>query len=216
VFESNSSKPSQLTRNAGAQFSSEYTALLDKLQIPNALEFFTVFYWAIDLDLGQSASQNIFLESSLLTPATHVFHDNVFINDVFQDTPLSDGTIPPSSYQLVGAESDPLAQTDAFISVNYQCWRYTGKPIFLAIIDVVVPSVVLLALICLIFYALWAICFRRSKSSIPTRHSNSRLLPRRRKSTIFTTISPSSRYFRPKFPSSPLPLRRPSPHSTPK
>jgi len=96
---------------------------------------------------------------------------------VFQDTPLSDGTIPPSSYQLVGAESDPLAQTNAFISVNYQCWKYKGKPIFLAIIDVVVPSVLLLALICLIFYALWAICFRRSKSNYTPVRERARFSP---------------------------------------
>jgi hypothetical protein len=158
VFESNSSRPTSFTSPNSTNFSPEEVALLGKLQIPNVLQFFTSFYWAVQLDLGQSDPQNIFLDKSLLSSATRVFHNNDFIGNVYQNTPLTDNTIPGDGFPNAQGSVAPLSQTDAFIAVEYQCSRQTGKSALLALIDVIVPSVVLFVLICVILYALgWCI-----------------------------------------------------------
>jgi hypothetical protein len=154
VFESNSSRPTSFTSPNSTNFSPEQVTLLEKLQIPNVLQFFTTFYWSIQLDLGQSDQQNIFLDKTLLSSSTRVFHNKDFIGNVYQNTPLTDNTIPGDGFPNAQDSVTPLSQTDAFIAVDYQCSRQTGKPAVLALIDVIVPSVVLFCLICIILFAL--------------------------------------------------------------
>jgi hypothetical protein len=153
VFESNESTPKSFTRQPSAPFSAGQQQLLDQLKISNSsAEFLEAIYWAVNLDLGQNSSQNIFLNSDLLAESTDIFHDNAFINFTFQNTPLSDGKIPGNGYRSVENISAPLKQTPATLNVHYQCWRWVGKPGLLALIDVLVPTLVLFAFLLSLFY----------------------------------------------------------------
>jgi hypothetical protein len=147
---SNSSQAVSFVRQPLLQFSSDQLAALNNLQILNSSQnFFDAFYWAVNLDLGQFNPQNILTDPTLLLDATDVFHDNAFINDTFQQTPLSDGAIPGDAYRFLQNESDPLVQTPANILATYQCWKWVGKPSFAAFLDIIVPTLVLFILLCL-------------------------------------------------------------------
>jgi hypothetical protein len=164
VFESNESKPTSFTRQPSTPFSTGQKLLLDQLNIfHSSAEFFQALYWAVNLDLGQNSSQNIFLNSDLLADSTDIFHDNIFINVTFQDTPMSDGKIPGDGYRSVKGISEPLTETRATLDVPYQCWTWVGKPGLLALIDVLVPTLVVFALFILIFYLISKYCFRRMR-----------------------------------------------------
>lgn len=153
IFESNESTPKSFTRQPSAPFSAGQQQLLDQLQISNSsAEFLEAIYWAVNLDLGQNSSQNIFLHSDLLAESTDIFHDNVFINFTFQNTPLSDGRIPGNGYRSVENISEPLTQTPATLNIHYQCWRWVGKPGLLALIDVLVPTLVLFTFFLSLFF----------------------------------------------------------------
>jgi hypothetical protein len=156
---SNSSRPTAFSRPPSTPFTEAHQSVLNQLQISNAsAEFFATLYWAINLDLGQFSSQNIFTNANLLADSTDIFHDNVFINDTFQDTPLSDGNIPGDGYRAFINSTLPPIQTAAYINAIYQCYKWIRKPFLLALIDIVVPSVVLLALILGIGYLLSLLC----------------------------------------------------------
>jgi hypothetical protein len=163
----NSSKPTSFTRQPSTAFSPPHLALLDKLQILNASgEFFDTVYWAINLDLGQNSSENIFTNPDLLSDATIIFHNNSFINFTFQQTPLSDGKIPGDGFQVGKDMNIPLKQTPANIDTTYQCWQWVRKPSLSALIDIVVPTLVLFAFICLTFYLIINLFFARKRPSI--------------------------------------------------
>lgn len=180
----NSSQPTSFTKLPSTAFSAEHVSILNKLQIFNASdEFFASFYWALNLDLGQFSSQNIFTDASLLSDATDIFHNNVFINFTYQETPLSDGKIPGNGYRSVKNLTAPLTQTPANLQATYQCWRYVRKPSLLALIDVIVPTFVLFALLLFAFYLCISPFVRRrpgTSSTDKTKTSN-------RWSSIFST-----------------------------
>lgn len=164
---SNSSQPTSFTRPPSTAFSTAHLDLLNELQIFNASEeFFTAVYWAVNLDLGQFSSQNIFTDPDLLSDATDIFHDNVFINFTFQETPLSDGRIPGDGYRSFKDVSVPLVQTPATIDTTYHCWQWIRKPALLALIDIIVPTIVLFVFICLTFYFVIGLLFARKRPSI--------------------------------------------------
>lgn len=154
IFLSNSTGSTSYTRPPSTSLSPEHATLLANLQISNFTQFFTSLYWAVNFDLGQSSPHNIFTNADLLSSATDVFHDNPFTNETFQDTPLGDDHIPADGYRAYREESVPLEQNrPAFVgNGKYLCWRRVKKPLFLGLIDVLVPSVVLLAFLCLVFY----------------------------------------------------------------
>jgi len=160
VFESNRSTPTSFTRQPSTPFSPGQEQLLRQLNIFNGSEeFFEAVYWAVNLDLGQNSSQNIFLNSDLLADSTDIFHNNTFINFTYQNTPLSDGRIPGDGYRSVKDISAPLVQTPATLDVPYQCWTWVRKPGLLAFIDVLVPTLVLFAFFTLILYMISKACF---------------------------------------------------------
>jgi hypothetical protein len=163
-FLSNSSKPISYTRQPSTSFSAPQLDQLDELQIPDFTEFLTSLYWAVNLDLGQFSPFNIFTNPDLLSAATEIFHDNAFINDTFQNTPLGSGVIPPDGYAAYMNDTDPVNQTSAFLSGQYDCYQWVRKPLLSALIDVVVPSVVLLVLICFLIYAAFLACFPYNRS----------------------------------------------------
>jgi hypothetical protein len=147
---SNSTTPENFTRQPLTDFSSQAVDALNELQLLNAsTEFFDSFYWAINLDMGQFSSDNIFTNSDLLDDATDVFHDNPFINFTFQETPLSDGEIPGDGYRYIKEAQVALVQTPAYIDARYLCWTWVGKPGLAAFIDVIVSTAVLFVLLCL-------------------------------------------------------------------
>jgi hypothetical protein len=122
-------------------------------------------YWAVNLDLGQFSPQNIFTDDVLLADATDIFHDNVFINFTYQETPLSDGRIPGDGYRSVKDLTAPLKQSPAIIDLTYQCWHWIRKPSLLALIDIIVPTFVLFVFFCLAFYLLISLLFARKNPS---------------------------------------------------
>ena len=137
---------------------------MQQLNVFNASEeFFEAVYWAVNLDLGQNSSQNIFLNSDLLADSTDIFHNNTFVNFTYQNTPLSDGRIPGDGYRSIKDISAPLVQTPATLDVSYQCWTWVRKPGLLAFIDVLVPTLVLFAFLALIFYMISTACFSRNR-----------------------------------------------------
>jgi hypothetical protein len=166
----NSSQPASFKRPPLTQFTSQHLAALNSLRITNSsAEFFDTLFWAINLDLGQFSTQNTFYNPNLLSAATDIFHDNIFINFTFQNTPLSDGKIPGDGYRSVASRTAKLAQTSANIDLSYQCWKWVRKPFLLALIDVIVPTAVLLALLC--FFVYFLICLfsmrKTSGTSLP-------------------------------------------------
>lgn len=165
---SNASQPTSFTRPSSTQFTPQHLAALNSLQIANAsAEFFDTLFWAINLDLGQFSSQNIFYNTNLLSDATDIFHDNLFINFTYQNTPLSDGRIPGDGYRSLEDQTAPLVQTPAKIDTTYQCWRWVRKPALLALIDVIVPTAVLLTLLCLLVYVFISLFYiRRTSGSL--------------------------------------------------
>jgi hypothetical protein len=154
----------------------------------SSAEFFQAIYWAVNLDLGQNSSQNIFLNSNLLAESTDIFHDNVFINFTFQNTPLSDGRIPGNGYRSVENISAPLTQTPATLNVHYQCWRRVGKPGLLALIDVLVPTLVLFALLIFLFYFVYKAWHGRNKPRNFRLHTQTNMKPQRGNSFWFHEI----------------------------
>lgn len=172
---SNQSTPISFARQPSQTFSVDQQALLDNLTITaGASQFLISYYWAINYDLGQINEQNIFGNSDLLADATDVFHNNSFILDTFQETPLSDGTIPGDGYRAVKDKTGPLTQTPAVFDETYFCWKWVPKPFLLRLIDVLVPTVVLFTLILLLLYLLFYCVFstkmfgkRDPRSSIP-------------------------------------------------
>jgi len=119
-------------------------------------ELLTAYYWALNYDLGQNSSQNIFGSPNLLADATDIFHNNPFINDVFQNTPLSDGRIPGDGYRDLQHTVGPVVQTPAVLDEIYSCWKWVPKPSFLRLIDVLVPTIVLF---CLIMFTIYLIMY---------------------------------------------------------
>lgn len=153
---SDQSTPISFTRQPSQAFSIDQQALLDNLTIANGTtEFLTAYYWAINYDLGQINSQNIFGSSDLLAKATEIFHNNPFINNTFQETPLSDGTIPGDGYRGVQDRTGPLTQSPAVFDEIYFCWKWVPKPFLLRLIDVLVPTIVLFVLVSLLLYLLF-------------------------------------------------------------
>jgi hypothetical protein len=162
---SNSSRPTSFTKSASGNFAPEHLTLLNNLQIFNAsAEFMKALYWAINFDLGQFNDRNIFTSSDLLADATDIFHNNPFIADVFQNTPLSDGLIPGDGYRAYKDETAPPTPVPAVIATQYICWKWIRKPFLLALIDITVPTLVLWVFICLAFYLLGNIIFARRTS----------------------------------------------------
>jgi len=153
VSVSNSSTPISFTRPPLGSLSAGHQALLSNLTIANGtFEFLTAYYWALNYDLGQISRQNIFGNPDLLADATDIFHDNVFINDTFQDTPLSDGRIPGDGYRQLRARTGPIVQSPAVFDQMYNCWRWVPKPFLLRLIDVLVSTAVLFILILFVIY----------------------------------------------------------------
>ena len=166
----NSSRPTTFTKSAATTFTPAHLALLNDLQIFNAsAEFLTSFYWAINVDLGQFSDQNIFTNSELLADATDIFHDNPFIADIFQNTPLSDGKIPGDGYRAYENKTAPPIAVPAIIETQYLCWKWVRKPFLLALIDITVPTLVLWLFICFAFYLLGRLIFVRRSGSLPRR-----------------------------------------------
>jgi hypothetical protein len=169
--QSNSSQPTIITKQVFEAFSTQHLALLNKLRIFDASnEFMKSFFWAVSLDLGQFSQYNIFTNSDLLATATDIFHNNSFINNYFQNTPLSDGKIPGDGFRQIEDKSGPLNQTPAILATTYLCWKWVRKPLLLGLIDVVVPTLVLLVFIGLPIYLLVTCLISRKKltdSGIP-------------------------------------------------
>lgn len=165
----NSSQPAVFTRPPQTDFTSEHLLFLRALQIENAsAQFFDTLFWAVNLDLGQFSPRNIFTDPPLLADATDVFHNNAFINDTYQDTPQSDNEIPGTGYRELQGESAPLTQTPAYFQGTYQCWKWVGKPFLAALIDVLVPSIVILSVISATVYYLSRIRVGRRGNGFPS------------------------------------------------
>lgn len=178
-YQTNQSKPTTFTKNTFEEFSPQYLTLLNNLRIFNASnEFMKAFFWAVNLDLGQSSDNNIFTNPDLLSNATDIFHDNMFINYYFQNTPLSDGKIPGDGYREIRDESAPLVQTTAILTTSYLCWKWVRKPLLLALIDIAVPTLVLFVFIGLPIYFIGASLFSRrnlTDSRVPFVHREEEL-----------------------------------------
>lgn len=177
--QSNSSKPTTITKQVFEEFTPQHLALLNRLRIFDASnEFVKSFFWAVSLDLGQFSDNNIFTNSDLLSTATDIFHNNSFINNFFQNTPLSDGKIPGDGFRQIKDRSGPLAQTPAILATTYLCWKWVRKPLLLGLIDVAVPTLVLLVFISLPIYFLVACLISRRRltdSRVPFIHPGTEL-----------------------------------------
>jgi hypothetical protein len=153
--------------------------LLNNLRIFDASnEFMKALFWAVSLDLGQINGNNIFTNPDLLASATDIFHNNPFINNFFQNTPLSDGKIPGDGFRHNQDKSLPLIQTPAVLTATYLCWKWVRKPLLLGLIDIAVPTLVLLVFIGLPIYFIGASLFSRRNSTdsrVPFIHRETEL-----------------------------------------
>ena len=170
ILLSNTTSRTTLQRPPSESFSTDNALLLKQLGLSEALNLFTILYWAIDLDLGQQHPQNIFLNASLLDPETLVFHNNSFIVQTFQNTPLADGFIPGNNYGAIPNQPVPLTHKNAVIITDYQCWKWSRKPGFKALIDVLVPSIVLFLLIFYPIYLLVLFCLTKPNGKLNFWH----------------------------------------------
>jgi hypothetical protein len=174
---SNSSVPISFTRQPSQPFAAEQQALLNSLTISDAsTEFLTAYYWALNYDLGQISNQNIFGNPTLLADATDIFHNNSFINDVFQNTPLSDGNIPGDGYRDLQNKVAPIVQTPAVFDETYSCSKWVPKPALLRLIDVLVPTIVLFILIIFLIYLLLSCVFSSKRRKQGTTLNLQRLI----------------------------------------
>lgn len=164
--QSNSSRPTTLTKNAFEGFTPQHLTLLNNLRIFDASnEFMKAFFWTVSLDLGQINGNNIFTSPDLLASATDIFQNNPFINNFFQSTPLSDGAIPGVGFRQIKDKSALLSQTPAVLTTSYLCWKWVRKPLVLGLIDIAVPTLVLLVFIGLPIYFAVASLFTRKRLS---------------------------------------------------
>lgn len=197
--QSNSSQPTTFTKQMLEAFSPQHLALLNNLRIFDASnEFMKSFFWAVSLDLGQFSASNIFTNSDLLASATDIFHNNSFINNYFQNTPLSDGKIPGDGYRQIQDKSGPLTQTPAVLTTSYLCWKWVRKPLLLALIDVAVPTLVLLVFIGLPIYFLVACLVSRRKltdSRVPFVNRESELSTMANRDSFLTMQNPEQDRF---------------------